>query len=531
MPALSPYCRNLVIGCWLFIFLYPAVAFAQDDYVSVRLLRDVSPRTIIVSSTHPVELFSGSNTFPILELGAREKLTITTSNDRVYLSSDVGGIFATSLVIRSQMDNKSAVDEPELTIEVADGTSLISPRSYHGAFKIDVEKRSNPTLRIVNFLPVENYVISVLSSEFGFNELEGSKAMALCIRTLTLRHLTTQSGPEFAVPDNESWQVYRGTKPITPTAIEAASATAGQVLLHDNELIEAVYFASSGGFTANNEDVWNASEIIPYLRGIEDAYDDNSPHHTWESNISRSDLLSHLSSEYDFQIDKIDIHDINRRDQRVRSVLLAGSGSEQLIIPGNEFRRIVNHRFGRDRIKSTMFKLNKQPDLYLFSGGGFGHGVGLNQWGALELSKSNWTYEDIINYYYRDVEIATFLPGMVAPVEASISNNVPFVDLSAPPVQVEPEPVFDSAPQAEVSSGTFASDISSRLFGDEDAGEDIEGATSSGSIDADSQTSKGNQRLFTPDKVVGWTTTTKPSSTPARRDSVKTKTKRRTTGW
>ena len=536
----SPRYRHLSLVFVLIYCLFPSLSFAQEDIVSVRLLSDAAPRTIVISSTHPLQLYSGIDTNPILELEPREKLTLTTRTDRVYLSSSSGGIYATSLFVATPEGDKSSEEEPVITVEIPDSRSLTSPRSYHGSLKIDVEENPNPMLRLVNYVPLENYVASVLASEFGYEALEGAKAMALCIRTLTLRHLTNQSGPEYAVPDNESWQAYKGTGPITSTAVEATRATMGQVLLYDNQLIEAVYFASSGGFTANNEDVWNASEIVPYLRGREDEYDFNSPHHVWQRSISRSDLHAHLSNKYDIAVNGISIHDTNRRDQRARSIKLSSAGDEQVIIPGNEFRLVVNHRFGRDAIKSTMFKINTQPGSYLFSGGGFGHGVGLNQEGALELSKRDWTHEEILNYYYGDIVIDSYLPAMALPPEAAISSNVPSIDMSAPP-PLDAEPFSntftseDSFVSDNSEATSYSSSISNLLYGDGDSEtEEVETSTIDELSGMDSQTAtkrgrkKKKNRIHMPEKIVGWTTTTEAT---AASDSTQTKPKKRTTGW
>ena len=125
-------------------------------------------------------------------------------------------------------------------------------------------------------MPVEDYVAGVLAGEFNFNELEASKAMAVSIRTMAYRAQANYNGPHYAIPDNELWQVYAGTESITNTVEQAVAETQGEVLQYNGELAEAVYFASSGGHTANNEDVWNASNPQPYLRGKDDPYDYNS---------------------------------------------------------------------------------------------------------------------------------------------------------------------------------------------------------------------------------------------------------------
>lgn len=384
----------------LFSFLLPSQvsAYQQDNEpVQVRLLRDISPRTIIVSSSATANLYSGDPTNPIAQLGNRQKLTLTTSNNQVYLRSADGGIYARSLIIEQQAGE-------ELTVEVAEARAVISPRSYKGAFLIQVDPATPSTLKIINMVPLHAYVESVLASEFGFNELEAAKAMAVSIRTIAYRTLQNQHGPEYAVPDNEMWQVYKGTHAITETVREAVAATEGEVIRFNGELAEAVYFASSGGHTANNEDVWDSSKIQPYLRGKDDPYDFNSPHHNWESTVSRDRLLRLLSDEFRFTANGIRI--LNRsRDGRVSTMAVTGENDRMEELRSNKFRLLVNEWFGRETLKSTLFEVNVQPNMYIFSGKGFGHGVGLNQWGALQLSKKGNLYDEILAYYYNDVEI------------------------------------------------------------------------------------------------------------------------------
>ncbi len=391
---------RIYIFLLLFSFLLPSqlLAFQQDNEpIQIRLLRDISPRTIIVSTTGTANLYSGDPTNPIAQLGNRQKLTLTTSNNQVYLRSADGGIYARSLIIEQQAGE-------ELTLEVAEARTAVSPRVYRGSFLIQVDPSTPSTLKIVNLVPLDDYVESVLASEFGFDELEAAKAMAISIRTLAYRTLQNQHGPDYAVPDNEMWQVYKGTNAITETVREAVASTAGEVLRFNGELIEAVYFASSGGHTANNEDVWDAAKIQPYLRGKDDPYDFNSPHHNWESTVSRDRLLRLLSDEFRFTANGIRI--LNRsRDGRVSTMAVTGENDRQEIMRSNDFRLMVNEWFGRETLKSTLFEVNVQPNMYIFSGKGFGHGVGLNQWGALQLSKKGNLYDEILAYYYNDVDI------------------------------------------------------------------------------------------------------------------------------
>src|SRR5690606_29870346 len=113
------------------------------------------------------------------------------------------------------------------------------------------------------------------------------KALAVAVRTYTLRS-RGKFGDAYDHVDHVLSQVYRGADGLDPIALAAARETAGEVLTHRNELIEAVYFASSGGHTADNEFVWDA-DARPYLRGIPDPFDAH-PDRNWRTEISRDDL-------------------------------------------------------------------------------------------------------------------------------------------------------------------------------------------------------------------------------------------------
>nr|MBX2821318.1 SpoIID/LytB domain-containing protein [Rhodothermaceae bacterium] len=484
---------------------------------------------------------------PISQLPANEKLTLTTSSERIYLTSSEGGIYANNLVL-AQTDNA------ELTIEVADGDKRVAPRTFRGAFQIEVEQNPTYKLKIVNAVPLEDYVVSVLSSEFGFNELEGSKALAVCIRTLALKTLTSQNEPNFAVADDESWQVYRGTEAITPTAIRATQETLGQVLVYDDKLIDAVYFASSGGVTANNEDVWNASRSEPYLRGKDDAYDSGSPHNTWTSRIPSSQLLTYLSDLYNVPVAGISLGSVNRRDSRVKSIQLRTQGNSNVTISGSEFREKVNARFGRESLKSTLFTMDQRSGQYVFEGRGYGHGVGLSQWGARELSRRGQLYDEILKFYYTDVEVDYFdMLGRQSFTYAnkvetnSVSSDVPRIDWNDPSSVMTDDQTtytdfdssdrfsspssssldFDQELDVSLADSSFSNQsISSRLF---DSDEEYTIESGSEPSNAVRGGKKDKKRIYSDRPIVGWSKTVDPQAT-ASSDSVKTRTKRRK-GW
>lgn len=505
----------------LCILAAPTSSFAQDeDPVQVRLMRSFSPRTIVISGNQTLELYSGDPSNPIQRLNAGEKLTITTSNNQVYLRSRKGSIYARSLIV---------VQDPraETTIELAEARSIPPPRSYRGTFLIQVDPSTPSTLSIVNEVNMEDYVAAVLASEFNFPELEASKAVAVSIRTMAYRALERQHGPNYAVPDNELWQVYNGTAPITRTVIEAVSATQGEVLRHNDELIEAVYFASSGGHTANNEDVWHASEILPYLRGRDDPYDYNSPHHTWESTINRDRLLKVLSDQYGFKVTGIRVND-RSRDGRARTMLLTGTNNRQERVQSNDFRALVTDHFGRESLKSTLFEINMQPNLYIFTGKGFGHGVGLNQWGALELSKKGNLYDEILAYYYNGIQLnedTDYGPALASNADTDFyldDEPLPYNELEDD-VFAQDNDVFSQGNAAQIfpaDQPASSSSIQSRLFGNEDdifeeaSSQDRRAANTNPNRTADTQQANNTRT----GQVLGWSArSTKTSKTRSKR--------------
>ncbi len=368
------------------------------DSVHVRLMKSALPRTIVVSGSKGIDVYSANEPNPLLRLAANEKMTITTSGSRLFFTSgQAGGIYAIRMTLRQPEDGN-------IQVELAEAQSKPTrEHRYEGILKLEVDPMRASTVKMVNQVAIEDYVTSVLASEFGFEEMEASKAMAICIRTLSWRSLL-QNGPDYELPDHDIWQVYHGIGPITRTAREATRLTEGQVMTYGGDLIEAVYHSSSGGITANHEEVWDAQLILPYLRGKNDPTDAISPYTDWTIELPRRELLEALSEDNDMNVTGIRMGKIGD-DRRVQEVQLVQSGGESRTIRSNAFRLTVNRRFGKDKLRSTLFELSSTDDAYIFKGKGYGHGVGLSQYGALELSRRGKLYNEILAHYFDGVTV------------------------------------------------------------------------------------------------------------------------------
>ncbi|MEM0961363.1 MAG: SpoIID/LytB domain-containing protein [Bacteroidota bacterium] len=288
-------------------------------------------------------------------------------------------------------------------------------RSYRGAARVFAASGS---LILVNHVPMEPYVASVVASELGFDVPEANKAQAVLARTFAARRLGGSGTHDLT--DNTGSQVYRGMETVTEVTQAAAEATAGEVLTYRGELAEATYYSSSGGYTADNDAVWNG-EPVPYLRAVPDPYDRVSPFSSWESTPSRRAVHDALSSRFGGRV--TDVRVIQRsRSGRVQRVRLVGAHRSE--VSGNQFRSAINASLGWRTVKSTKFELSQRGDRYVLRGSGFGHGVGMSQYGAIGQARDGRSYQEILAFYFSGTTLNT----RRAPIQVAQATPAPRVD-------------------------------------------------------------------------------------------------------
>ena len=288
-------------------------------------------------------------------------------------------------------------------------------------------------LQLVNHVPLTDYVASVVAGEYPFAESEGVKAQAVLARTYALRRLDP-SAP-YDLEDDQRAQVYKGQGVVTPRSLEAARATSGEVLTYRGELAEALYYSSSGGHTADNETVWDTAPV-PYLRGVPDPYDASSPDHTWQTSARRDDLHRALSNAFGGRVTNVTV---DRRSAEGRVLRLRVDGGRREIISGTEFREAVNAALGFRTIRSTRFEVSSDGDRYVFDGRGFGHGVGMSQYGARGLAQAGRSYREILAYYFQGADVSV----------TTTDGHAALVASTRPPFQArEDDPVVRGATEA-----------------------------------------------------------------------------------
>lgn len=256
-------------------------------------------------------------------------------------------------------------------------------------------------LLVVNDLDLEAYVKSVVPSEVPVTwPFEALKAQAIVARTFALHKKGERGGQAFDVDATVQSQVYGGLGSEDPRASEAVDATAGMVVMHEGRLALTPYHSTSAGPTEDAAEVWGID--LPYLKGVACPFDEDSPVYRWERRLPFDAIESALREAGHAVGSMATLTPLGRnRSGRVSAVRILHSEGE-LILKGELLRRII----GYQRLPSMRFDVvdveagpNGGFDVRL-RGGGWGHGVGLCQWGMKTLSERGWTADRIIDYYY-----------------------------------------------------------------------------------------------------------------------------------
>lgn len=324
-----------------------------------------------------------------------------------------------------------------LEVEAAPGgaTRLQSgriDRRYRGVLRIT--QASSSRILVVNHVGMADYVASVTAHEYPFSEIEGVKAQAVLARTYALHR--AGSSPDHDLDDHQGSQVYLGVGAETAVSREATRATAGQVLRYGGALIEAVYSSSSGGHTADNETVWGTSPV-PYLRGRPDPFDADAPDHAWRVAVDAGRLFGALSSRWG-GVTGISVADRSREGRALRVTL---HGERPQTVSASDFRAVVNARLGSRTLRSTHFSISMDGSEVVFTGRGFGHGVGMSQYGARGQARAGRSYTEILAYYFTGVTLDVLPHGGAPPSSLTLADAGPAVGTRGAAVPRAPAPV------------------------------------------------------------------------------------------
>lgn len=288
--------------------------------------------------------------------------------------------------------------EPE-----GDGYVYIGSKWYRGRTLV---VPTSGGITAVNYVDLEEYLYSVVGAEMPTSwPLEALKSQAVAARSYALYQRQTSGNEVFDVGDTTSWQVYNGLEEEASSTQQAVQETAGQVLTHNGQIIEAVFHSSSGGHTENVEDVWTSYR--PYLRAVQD-YDQNAPVYQWTETFTSSQLSARITGVGN--VLSLQPERTTNQGRIITMRVIGDSGTR--ILSGNEIRQALD-------LRSTLFQVVPnipdvassgnsvpRPSSFVIQGRGFGHGLGLSQWGARELAAQGYNYQQIVAHYYTGATLA-----------------------------------------------------------------------------------------------------------------------------
>ena len=309
------------------------------------------------------------------------------------------------------------------------GDFQLKQRSYRGRLQVAV---NGSALQAINYVDLESYLPSVVGSEMPASWPQAAlRAQAVAARTYALRQRSASQ--PFDVKATVASQVYKGVEAETPSTREAVASTRGEVLMYGGNLVNAVFHSSSGGSTENSGDLW--IQQLPYLVSVPDV-DQASPVSRWQQRLEPLALTKAFGEIGG--ANRIEILSTTSSG-RVRQARVMGP-SGTLVLTGAELRSrlglrstLVRFELVGPDVASSQLPPSGPPILpplagstaplpdapaqapiqvpqptLLAVGRGFGHGVGMSQWGAYALAQRGEGYPEILRYYFRGTDLRPY---------------------------------------------------------------------------------------------------------------------------
>lgn len=257
-------------------------------------------------------------------------------------------------------------------------------------------------IQVVNVLKMNEYLYGVLPSEImsGWPE-EVLKAQAVAARTYAYYHLMKNNSTYFDLDATNNFQVYKGKAVETEATNKAVDATSGIIMTYNNKPILAYFHSTCGGKTTDDKYVWQG-EDLPYLTSVVCPYCKNSPNYSWQVELTLNEIYEALVKRYK-AVGKIKAITLGREDTRVTVVKIEHDNGI-IRMSGNDFRLM----FDAKKIKSLYFEARQTRTGLILTGHGWGHGVGMCQWGAKEMAQQGMRFDWILTFYYRGIRIMTY---------------------------------------------------------------------------------------------------------------------------
>ncbi len=340
-----------------------------------------------------VALFS----IPVFTFGSEAiRVAIADNQTTVSLKSSSGLIapgYETGGSKRKMVLSTTTVGRRPVRLRSASAVIQVNGKGYRGL--VEIRKKRNGLLLVVNELDIEEYLKGVVAAEIPPDwKFEALKAQAVASRTYAIYQKRSAGSRPYHILATVDSQVYSGNGGERPQTVRAVRETRGIVVTYKGEVIPAFYHSSCGGHTENAAELWGIDE--PYLKGVDCECQEISKYGLWEKRVPLSQVVSALRKQ------GYRLHDIRALGLgaitpagRVKEVSVTHEGGT-FMVPAEDLRAAL----GNTQIPSVFFELEISDGEAVFSGRGRGHGVGLCQWGAEEMALRGYDYKAILSHYY-----------------------------------------------------------------------------------------------------------------------------------
>ena len=257
---------------------------------------------------------------------------------------------------------------------------------------------------LIESVPIEEYIIGVLAGEMPINfQMEALKAQAVASRSYVMKQIEKNINNNYDVVDTVTNQVYLDKDYLMLAwnnlyidninkIKSAVLSTKGEYLSYDGKIAEALFFSTSPGITENSEEIFVSKE--PYLRSVSSTWDEISPLYSTTITYNISEFYKLLNIDYK---EKLDIQITQKTSTgRVKKIKI------------NDNELTGNYVCSKLSLNSTYFEIIQDGTKIIIKNKGYGHGVGMSQYGAEAMARSGYTYDQILNHYYKNIKIKKF---------------------------------------------------------------------------------------------------------------------------
>ena len=463
--------KKLFLVLVMLIFALPSFATEYKDVVRVGIcdnkFENLYYSTITVSATSDYVVYNKANMQILATLPADKMLKINLENGKLSLYSDI--------LIQNGIKGPIGVKTAGL-LKVKDLKRAGKPALYRGEFEIATANNGQRGFNLINVILLEEYLKGVVPNEMPISfGVEALKAQTIAARNYTLRPRTSVYH-NFDVCDSVDSQVYFGADTEHKLSDRAVMETKGLFALHKGALILALYSSTAGGFTENYENVflapsWDKKVVKPisYLVGKPDksvdlktaediekfysdspnSYDIDSRFYRWQADWTKAELEEILKKNLAKNAKSGFIAPIfypanfgNLKDIKVLSRGVSGKAISieiqtdkgNFVVKKELIIRKIFQKNGRMLNSGNIVIKNSYDECgelagIKFIGGGFGHGVGMSQYGAGNMGHDGKKFDDILQHYYTGISIGTF------PVKLTSKSDIVEQEFSSPPCE------------------------------------------------------------------------------------------------